>query len=392
MRTEGAGGAGSGSSAWAMSGRRALWLPLCVPAGELGPSFDMKLKAISTGSGRLFWEAGGVIEAFLRSEKRHRVEVSRELRKQKVDWEVWCLAFGVDYSEVVTLSLRQLRACGDDNVAEENCHDVLLSDFGLFFVLVMWSGVRRSHRCQDRARKILQAFLERLVSDAFVTVAWVGAVLDDVSGACCEHVAGGRCTHLGAAFQLGGSFGTSIAGVASTLSSCAAVYLQCAACRSAILKMIRGLCSHIRSRVDDLPCMDGDALRHGVGQIVGSGRKRVDREFKEQLREQVLKNRRVCGRAAVAALHGIAEGSVRVWDKHDLLAYRNACWRKVVAWRGVVCMAEDAARLGHPARSLHHAAQWREIGSVATAAGGLLWGGGWRGVSTSKPETPGTDS
>lgn len=280
MRTEGAGGAGCGSSAWAMSGRRALWLPLCVPAGELGPSFDMKLKAISTGSGRLFWEAGGVIEAFLRSQRRHRVEVSRELRKQKVDWEVWCLAFGVDYSEVVTLSLRQLRARGDDNVAEENCHDVLLSDFGLFFVLVMWSGVRRSHRCQDRARKILQALLERLVSDAFVTVAWVGAVLDDVSGACCEHVAGGRCTDLGAAFQLGGSFGTSIAGVASTLSSCVAVYLQCAACRSAILKMIRGLCAHIRSRVDDLPCMDGDALRHGVGQIVGSGRKRVDREFK----------------------------------------------------------------------------------------------------------------
>lgn len=221
-----------------------------------------------------------MLEGFLCEERRQRVEVSRELRRQRADWDVWCLAFGVDYAQVVTPSLRQLRAQGDECAREENCHNILLSDFGLPFILAMWSGARLSQISRVRARGMLKALLERLVSSGLVTDAWAHSLRNDVSCACVAEAVDGQCSHLRSAFQLGGTCGTGFVAVVQALSSCAAEYLQCAACRAAVMRLVVRLCAHIRGRAEDLPCMDHNVLRHGVVQVGSSGRKRVDREFK----------------------------------------------------------------------------------------------------------------
>lgn len=88
----------------------------------------------------------------------------------------------------------------------------------------------------------------------------------------------------------------------------------------------------------------------------------------------------MCGRVvAAAALHDIAEGSVRRWEQSDLLAYRNACWRQLSSWRGVVCTAEGAARLGHPAKeTIHYTMQHNGEGLAVWLPPQAASGGGVR--------------
>ena len=315
-------------------------------------------KAVVFSDQEVYWSISDVLCSLLGSRRKGRIDVSKEIRKSALDWEMWCAALGLPFELMLSKSKRAVSAKPEDDATDYRhvTDDMLLTTWGLLVLLGFWSSQRRALSCRQTGQCYLRMLVEALVPPSISSSLLQWGCHFDMS-ACMQGVLGTPCVHAAAILAPRGNEDPLDACV-RVISGLTGQYTVCEQSRQWLgATIIPGLAGYIaavaRAGGDHF---DGDALQHPRRVDHRGCRMPVATEYKVALRESILKKRKCQSQRQVASTHGIAEGSVRKWLHHDLRGVMNACWRLAgeVEDLGPLLLKQDGARLGQPARETVH--------------------------------------
>ena len=163
----------------------------------------------------------------------------------------------------------------------------------------------------------------------------------------------GRCSHLGfiACEHCVEQDYATVVDLMVRLGSC---FYKCRAAGPIMHGILATVVDAIERHVPDHALARKDALREpDVEGGPSRKRRRVDQDYKDELTRRVLEKRRGHAKSALYVAHDYSESMSRKEDAKAMTAYQEACWREFGRIEaGVWCTAEDAARLGKPAKEM----------------------------------------
>ena len=147
------------------------------------------------------WELQRLIIGYLNDHRDRAWRPCQVIKENKLTWEVFCLAFGLDLQSMVEKSRAMVRATRVDDVFDMLCpnqktRDVLtISTWGLLIVQIYWTIFKKKNLDQRRGRILIDAFIAHCVRLGENVNDFVERLLDEVALTECSGT-GERCVHL----------------------------------------------------------------------------------------------------------------------------------------------------------------------------------------------------
>jgi hypothetical protein len=315
-----------------------------------GRHLQLTWKAWLYDDGPVYWEFRRLLYQLLPKQKAP-ILVSKWLQRYGPQLASVFQSVGLDMDSEVTSSRRATAAHADTSqrfVRQEFSISTLgVIAFLLFFAMSRHTKVDREGGFAALAAVLRSsATVHQLHPDTWETSMGLGLA----AGRCQAKAQPNRrhCTHLERALDLckpgvgQDPWGALCAGMVWMMSSSA----LCEACRLSLTSLIGHLAADINLRLPGL-FVEKDVLH--IPLMRGPARRlRVDEDFKHACSVALVQGKRTHSGAQVARVTGmVASSSARQWECEHLRAYQAAGW-KTFRSSTVVCLAEDATRLGQP--------------------------------------------
>ena len=147
------------------------------------------------------WELQRLVIGYLNDRRDRAWRPCQVIKENKLTWEVFCLALGLDLQSMVEKSRATVRATRVDDVFDMLCpnqktRDVLtISTLGLLIVQICWTILKKKKLDQRRGRILFDAFIAHCVRLGENVNDFVERLLDEGALTECSGT-GERCVQL----------------------------------------------------------------------------------------------------------------------------------------------------------------------------------------------------
>jgi hypothetical protein len=329
-------------------------VPVAYTTGD-GELLSREVKVYRFGDAKLYWSVQHLFLCFFQN-RTARLDTNKECGRQQFDLEVYCEALQQDATFMVEKNFRSHTA----SQTEPNCRTVkefTISTLGMLLLLAMWASGRKEVASREKAVLLLAALLAGARIVQACTFQVISVVVSAAAALCTVNSQGGRCRHLRQGLDLlqAGDHCPQLA-LARCIERWSAHHLHCPSCCHAVKLVAQHLAHRIQESWSTWTTSAADHDR-----VVDHRGKKLqhDQDYKQSLKDRVLKRRKCSTIKAVTDMKGSGRNVSRYWATADLERYQMAAWRELSELSGTFVLQEDAARLGQPAQEtetliLHH--------------------------------------
>ena len=271
------------------------------------------------------------------------------IEENKLTWEVFCLALGLDLHSMVEKSRAMFRATRVDDVFDMLCpnqktRDVLtISTLGLLIVQICWTILKKKKLDQWRGRILFDAFIVHCVRLGENDNDFVERLLDEGASTECSGT-GERCVHLETALA-----------APHSCSGCAPYDLafwkrlaRCILSASNVVMSLRGALRAMKETVDDnvltLAGLSSDPLKEKHLATKSGRRRTLCVDYKKALTSE-LAAKRMKTRNQLARIDGVDTKRMRETLSKEMLAYQCYGFHIFHDLRGVFSCSENGTRM-----------------------------------------------
>ena len=197
---------------------------------------------------------------------------------------------------------------------------------------------------------LLHSFLNSCVSLTSDARDFMEELIDEDAVECCDNSSGERCYLLESALGSAAA-GASEPTLASVLEALGRNYLQCQQCRHVLREALRRLAAMIDKEILYRGlCTNTNPLKEDLLRTAKGRRRQLCEDYKFALTAEMASRKRKSGNQIVRVVDGVDTKRLRYEYAKQMKAYQTAGWRFFFERSGVFACAEDATRIGEPAR------------------------------------------
>ena len=298
------------------------------------------------------WELQRLVIGYLNDRRDRAWRPCQVIKENKLTWEVFCLALGLDSQSMVEKSRATVRATRVDDVFDmlspnQKTRDVLtISTLGLLIVQICWTIVKKKKLDQRRGRILFDAFIAHCVRLGENVIDFVERLLDEGALTECSGP-GERCVQLERALAAPHSC-SGRAPVPCLLEALGQMYLECQQC----CHVLRGALRAVEEIVDDnvltLAGLSSDHLKEKHLTTKSGRRRKLCEDYEKALTLELSAKRMKTGNQ-LARIDGVDTKCLRKTLSKEMLAHQCAGFRTFHDLRGVFSCTEDGTRMEEPA-------------------------------------------
>lgn len=319
-------------------------------ATDAGRQVDLVWKAWLYHDGQVFWEFRGPLYRLL-SQAKASIKIAKWMKCNEGMLAAVMQQLGLDFSKEVLWSRRAQRASARQQDLQYTREEFCMSTPGVLATLLHWS-ISRHLNAEKHCSAVMLAALLRKVSDPkhLCQDEWQQTMSLRLAAPCCHVKAHGSpcCGHLGEVLRearpgAGQEPWLALSlGLGKLLQHCSV----CPASKLALTSWVSQVAMHLNTRVGELN-FECDPSKASL--LRGAARRlRIDEDYKAAVSMELAKQKRVhSGSQLVKATAKHDPSLVLKWQHEQLRKYQAAGHRSFEK-STVVCIAEDACRVGEP--------------------------------------------
>ena len=145
------------------------YISLAAPSADGKDTASVRHHLYKYNDGATRWELQRLMISYLDDCRDRAWRPCQVVKENKLTWEVFCLAWGLDLQNMVEKSRAMVRATRVDDVFDILCpnqktRDVLtMSTLGLLIVQICWTILKKKKLDQRRGRLLFDAFIAHCV-------------------------------------------------------------------------------------------------------------------------------------------------------------------------------------------------------------------------------------